>query len=188
MNIRLIINGKKAGLESVRNAVFDARRQGVVEVRPTWEGGDVERLVQEAVADGCVRLMAGGGDGTVKEMTEALMKLPSENRPEMSILPLGTANDFATACGIPSEPAAALALAREGSAVAVDCVRANDEFFMNVASGGFGAQVTANTPVALKNFLGGGAYTLSGEGSPGVAGVRIAEHSGLEVRRYGLDR
>jgi diacylglycerol kinase family enzyme len=31
-----------------------------------------------------------------------------------------------------------------------------------VASGGFGAQVTTNTPVALKNFLGGGAYTLSG--------------------------
>ena len=31
-----------------------------------------------------------------------------------------------------------------------------------MASGGFGAQVTANTPVALKNFLGGGAYTLSG--------------------------
>ena len=101
MNIRLIINGKKAGLEPVRNAVFEARERGDVEVRSTWEGGDVDRLVREAVAEGCQRLMVGGGDGTVKEMTEALMKVPAENRPEMGILPLGTANDFATACGIP---------------------------------------------------------------------------------------
>lgn len=162
MKIRLIINGKKAGLEPVRNAVFEARTRGEVEVRSTWEGGDVERFVREAVSEGCRRLVAGGGDGTVKEMTDALMRLQPENRPEMCILPLGTANDFATACTIPWEPAAALELAQTGSARVIDCVKANDEYFINVASGGFGAQVTANTPTALKNFLGGGAYTLSG--------------------------
>ena len=31
-----------------------------------------------------------------------------------------------------------------------------------MASVGFGAAVTANTPVELKNFLGGGAYTIAG--------------------------
>lgn len=175
MKIRLIINGKKAGLEPVRSAVFEARERGEIEVRSTWEGGDVERMVREAVAEGCGRLMAGGGDGTVKEMTEALMNLPAEARPEMAILPLGTANDFATACGIPWEPAAALSLAQTGTAQAVDCVRANDEYFINVASGGFGAQVTANTPVALKNFLGGGAYTLSGL----VQALNFNPHAGI---------
>lgn len=174
MKIRLIINGKKAGLEPVRNAIFAARNNGEVEVRSTWEGGDVERMVREAVAEGCQRLMAGGGDGTVKEMTEALMKLPAEDRPEMAILPLGTANDFATACQVPREPAGALALAQTGSARSVDCVKAGDEYFVNVASGGFGAQVTANTPVALKNFLGGGAYTLSGL----VQALNFTPHTG----------
>jgi diacylglycerol kinase family enzyme len=41
-------------------------------------------------------------------------------------------------------------------------VRANEFHFVNLASGGFGAQVTTNIPVALKNFFDGGAYTLSG--------------------------
>jgi len=78
------------------------------------------------------------------------------------VLPLGTANDFASACRIPRDPLAALALAQSGQARSVDAAKANEFHFINVASGGFGAQVTANTPSALKNFLGGGAYTLSG--------------------------
>ncbi|MCK5359027.1 MAG: YegS/Rv2252/BmrU family lipid kinase, partial [Gammaproteobacteria bacterium] len=162
MDIRILLNGKKAGLEPVRSAIFKARESGVVEVRSTWEGGDVERMVMEALNDGCQRLVAGGGDGTVNEVADALLKLPLEDRPELAVLPLGTANDFATACTIPTEPLAALRLAQSGQACSIDAVKANEYSFINVASGGFGAQVTANTPVALKNFLGGGAYTISG--------------------------
>ena len=156
------MNGKKAGLESVRQAIFSAREHGNVEVRVTWEGGDAERLVNEAVKEGCTRLVAGGGDGSVNEVVNALMKIAADQRPELAILPLGTANDFATACGIPTEPYKALALAQSGTPRAVDCAMVNEHYFINVASSGLGAQVTANTPVALKNFLGGGAYTLSG--------------------------
>ncbi|MCA9439486.1 MAG: lipid kinase YegS, partial [Candidatus Omnitrophica bacterium] len=42
----------------------------------------------------------------------------------------------------------------------IDMARAEDHSFINVASLGFGATVTNETPVELKNFLGGGAYTL----------------------------
>lgn len=162
MDIRVIINGKKAGLEPVRSAIFKARESGKVEVRATWEGGDVERLVHEAVHDGCQRLVAAGGDGTVKEVVDAILHLSADERPELAVMPLGTANDFATACTIPADHLSALQLAQSGNVQNVDAVKANEHYFMNVASGGFGAQVTANTPVALKNFLGGGAYTLSG--------------------------
>jgi len=162
MDIRIILNGKKAGLEPVRSAIFSARESGPVDVRVTWEAGDVFRLVQEACAEGCQRLVAGGGDGTVNEVVDALLQLPIEDRPEVAILPLGTANDFATACSIPANPLAALELAQSGKTYSIDAVQANEFHFINVASGGFGAKVTANTPVALKNFLGGGAYTLSG--------------------------
>lgn len=162
MKIRVILNGKKAGLDPVRQSVLAARDQGEVEVRVTWEAGDAERLVKEAIAEGCQRLVAGGGDGSVNEVVNAMMQVPKEQRPELAILPLGTANDFATACGIPSVISEAIALAQTGTAVDADCAKANEYHFINVASAGFGALVTTNTPVALKNFLGGGAYTLSG--------------------------
>lgn len=162
MDIRVILNGKKAGLEPVRSAIFKARESGNVEVRSTWEAGDVQRLVQEARRDGCQRLVAAGGDGTVNEVADAILRLDIDDRPDVAVLPLGTANDFATGCAIPSDPLLALRLAQTGQARSVDAVKANEHHFINVASGGFGAQVTANTPVALKNFLGGGAYTLSG--------------------------
>ena len=37
-----------------------------------------------------------------------------------------------------------------------------NDYFINAAVAGFGAQVTAETPTELKDFLGGGAYTLVG--------------------------
>ncbi len=182
MHIRIILNGKKAGLEPVRSAIFKARETGEIEVRATWEGGDVERLVQEAVRDGCERLVAAGGDGTVKEVVDAILRLGADERPELAVMPLGTANDFATACTIPADHLLALQLAQSGKVQNVDAVKANEHHFMNVASGGFGAQVTANTPVVLKNFLGGGAYTLSGlvqaiSFSPYQGEVRLPDQS-----------
>ena len=162
MDIRIILNGKKAGLETVRQSVSAARALGGVEIRVTWESGDAARLVEEAVGEGCKRLVAGGGDGSVNEIVNALMRFPQHERPELAILPLGTANDFANSCDIPSSMHEAIALAQTGTAKSVDCARANENYFINVASAGFGALVTANTPVGLKNFLGGGAYTLSG--------------------------
>lgn len=162
MTIRVLLNGKKAGLEPVRTAIFSARELGNVEVRVTWEGGDIERLVDEAIQEGCSRLVAAGGDGTVNECASAMMRHEKASRPELAVMPLGTANDFATACQLPADLSQALRLAHTGTAVDIDCVKANDRYFINVASGGFGAKVTAETPIPLKNFLGGGAYTLSG--------------------------
>lgn len=161
--IRIILNGKKAGLASVRSAISELRKEvSNVEIRVTYEYGDVNRLVKEAVRDGIKRLVIGGGDGSVNEVVDAMAKLPRGERPELAILPLGTANDFATACTIPIDSLAALRLAVSGSCSSIDIARANERYFINMATAGFGAQVTAETPVELKNFLGGGAYTLTG--------------------------
>ncbi|VTR59113.1 Lipid kinase YegS [Serratia fonticola] len=61
-------------------------------------------------------MIAGGGDGTINEVAAALAQLPAEFRPILGILPLGTANDFATACSIPLQPDLALQLAIKGRA------------------------------------------------------------------------
>ena len=159
----LIINGKKAGQPDIRQAVYELRERGHdLQVRVTWEYGDGLRYVQEASGSGIDRVIAGGGDGTVNEISHGLALIDRDKRPAMGVLPLGTANDFATCCTIPTEPLAALQLALEAEPVNVDLVQANERYFINVASAGFGAAVTTETPVELKNFLAGGAYTLMG--------------------------
>ena len=51
----------------------------------------------------------------------------------------------------------------------------NDRIFVNVTSGGFGAEVTANTPTQLKKAIGGAAYSLMGV-------VTAAKMSPIECR------
>ncbi|WP_394131807.1 lipid kinase YegS [Shewanella maritima] len=163
MRARLLLNGKKASQEDIREAVYKLRAEGYeLEVRPTWEAGDFERLVLDAAQQKVTRIIAGGGDGTVNEIVDTFLR-HNITSIELAVLPLGTANDFASACEIPTNDAyQALSLAVTGHSYLVDAASVNERYFINIATAGFGAQVTANTPVALKNFLGGGAYTLSG--------------------------
>lgn len=156
----LILHGKQALNEDVRAAVNGLRERGWdLAVRLTWEGGDAERLVQEGLAAGYPTLIAGGGDGTLRDVVEALVK--AQSNASLALLPLGTANDFAHAAGVPLTPSAALALL-EVEPVAVDVGMAGERAFLNMATGGFGSNVTANTPEDLKKVLGGAAYLLTG--------------------------
>jgi diacylglycerol kinase family enzyme len=103
--IRILLNGKKADLDGVRTAISLLRNESVpIEVRVTWEHGDAKRLVQEASQDGVARIVAAGGDGTLNEVINGMAKLDTNRYPELAILPLGTANYFASACAIPLEP------------------------------------------------------------------------------------
>ncbi len=77
-------------------------------------------------------------------------------------MPLGTANDFATGCGIPRDPDKALALCVKGEAVPIDVGKANNHWFVNAATSGFGAEITATTSPELKRLFGPAAYTVMG--------------------------
>ena len=107
-------------------------------------------------------VLAAGGDGTLNEIVHGLMNLSKLERPILGIVPLGTANDFATGCGIPRDPSKALALCIRGEPVAIDIGKANDHWFINAACSGFGAEITATTSPELKRLLGPAAYTVMG--------------------------
>jgi lipid kinase YegS len=107
-------------------------------------------------------LIAAGGDGTLNEIVHGLMDLSETERPTLGIVPLGTANDFANGCGIPRDPKKALSLCMKGEAVPIDVGKANDHWFINAASSGFGAEITATTSPELKRLLGPAAYTVMG--------------------------
>ncbi|WP_435605424.1 lipid kinase YegS [Pseudomonas knackmussii] len=156
----LILHGKQATNEGVRAAVLACREAGwQLDVRVTWEEGDAERLVDEALAYGYPTLIAGGGDGTARAVADAQAR--AEADASLALLPLGTANDFARAAGIPLEPDAALALL-EQPARPIDLGEVEGQLFLNMATGGFGSTVTANTSEDLKKMLGGAAYLLTG--------------------------
>src|SRR3546814_7167467 len=76
----------------------------------------------------------------------------------MGLLPLGTANDFATAAGIPDDALEALELVRTARPRVIDLLRLDaggrTHWAANLASGGFGTQVTVETHDGLKKILG----------------------------------
>lgn len=166
---RLIVNGKSADAPGLREAVL-ARRGGGrrFDVRVTWERGDAARYVAEAIADGVDVLIAGGGDGTLGEVAGALAAQRDAGvpRPVLASLPLGTANDFAGAAGIPAELDAALDLLVHGRAHEVDILRVRvgtrSHWCMNLASGGFGTDATVEAHELLKRVLGGFSYVVTG--------------------------
>ena len=168
MHLGLVLNGKAVADEALRQAVADLRDEGIaVDVRVTWEAGDAARCVDELIARGATTLMAAGGDGTLGEVASALasMQGAAEALPALAVLPLGTANDFAVAAGVPDALAEALALCRRPP-VPIDLLRIEADgavrHCINLASGGFGTSITRDTGAGLKKALGGLAYVLQG--------------------------
>lgn len=167
---RLILNGKSAGDEALREAVATMRERGIaLEVRVTWEAGDAKRYVSEAIADGVGTLIAAGGDGTLSEVATALADRdePAEDLPALGLVPLGTANDFANAAQTPLEPLPALELLAVAPSIPLDLLKLltdddSTHWCANLASGGFGTQVTVETDEGLKKMLGGLAYLITG--------------------------
>ncbi|MET0893098.1 MAG: lipid kinase YegS [Pseudoxanthomonas sp.] len=167
---RLILNGKSAGDDALREAVATLRARAVIlDVRVTWEAGDAERYVSEAIEEGADTLIAAGGDGTLSEVATTLARRDeaADKLPALGLVALGTANDFATAAQLPLEPLAALEAIADSLATPVDLIRlvgadGETHWCANLASGGFGTQVTVETDDGLKKMLGGLAYLITG--------------------------
>jgi lipid kinase YegS len=166
---RLILNGKSAGDDAVREAVHAMRAGGMtLDVRVTWERGDAVRYVNEAIDDGVRCVIAAGGDGTLGEVAAALAERDedADALPALGAVPLGTANDFAIAATIPADPREALQLIADAPSHAIDMLRVDADgarhWCINLASGGFGTEVTVETDDGLKKLLGGLAYLVTG--------------------------
>jgi lipid kinase YegS len=161
MKTLLILNGKRTDPEELRESVHRWRDKGhEISVRVTWEKSDGIRFAEESLALGVERVIACGGDGTVNEVAQGLMRIAKGDRPALAIIPMGTANDFAVSCEFPESPEEALGLAIGGTPVPIDLVKVGDLYAINVTSFGYGAAVTNETPEELKRFFGGGAYSL----------------------------
>lgn len=133
--------------------------------------GHVADLVERAAAAGARLLVVVGGDGTVNEATNGLMRLRERGAqlPELAILPRGTGRDFVRTFRIPGKLDEAIAIARDGRARRVDVgrveLRAWDgspavSYFANVAGAGMSGAVAQRANSSSK-ALGGKASFLA---------------------------
>jgi len=107
--------------------------------------GDLEEQVRHRVSEGARRIVVVGGDGSVHEASNGIMRADGDAL--LGLIPSGTGNDFAKACDVPLDWEHAAALLADRIAAghvgrAVDIGRMNDRFFANGAGIGFDARVT----------------------------------------------
>jgi diacylglycerol kinase (ATP) len=129
-----------------------------------WSGtvypGHAIELAQQAGEQGYDMVIAMGGDGTIHEVVNGLMKVPEGKRPVLGVVPVGSGNDFAHGINASRNPNDALTDALDGEASTVDLGLMTDEhgrkeYFDNTLGIGFGAVVTIRShklPV-LRGFL-----------------------------------
>ena len=104
-------------------------------------------------------LIVAGGDGTVNDVVNGLGKAGFPEEVTLGILPAGTGNDLAQTLCIPEDADAAEDVIREGRVRTLDVARVHSEgigerFFINVATGGMGAEISAANDEEIKSKWG----------------------------------
>jgi diacylglycerol kinase (ATP) len=89
-------------------------------------------LAETAVTEGYDAVIAAGGDGTLNEVANGLLRAAGEY-PTMpfGVMPIGTANDFSDMVGLPRDLNAAAQIIAAGQMRQIDAGRVNDYFFIN---------------------------------------------------------
>jgi YegS/Rv2252/BmrU family lipid kinase len=103
-------------------------------------------LAEQAARAGYEVVAALGGDGTVHEVVNGLMRVPSGQRPALACVPLGSGNDFCSNNGIPIDLEHAMELAFTGKPKMIDLGVLTDdagrtEYMDNTLGIGFDASV-----------------------------------------------
>jgi len=72
-----------------------------VKVAPTTKPGGAKDCTMALMSEGCDLIVACGGDGTIHEVTNALVSITNSNScsagAALAVIPMGTGNDFAKA-------------------------------------------------------------------------------------------
>ena len=135
--------------------------------------GDGARIAGEAWQRGRRRMLVAGGDGSVHDVVNGLMRARQARRdsastatpctPTVVPLPLGTGNDWSRSLALPRDPARLAAIVRRDHAVSHDVGRidfggadgtaAQTCWFINVAGAGYDAWVTERVPRPVPSAL-----------------------------------
>lgn len=158
----LIVNpnaGDGSLLSSIDVILTRFRRAGMsVAFHQTTRPGEGAQIVRDTAEDADL-VIAGGGDGTVAEMVNALAPLP--RRPRMAILPGGTCNDFSRTLGMSHNPVEAAEQILSGRERSVDVGFDGCRYFLNFWGIGLITEVSSDIDSKEKDRFGRLAYYLN---------------------------
>lgn len=158
-HIAMVVHGSRADRADFRHLCTWVRSRGHhLTVHFTFDRGDAEHLARGAAVAGADVVCAAGGDGTLNEVVNGLDGYDTP----LGVIPLGTANDFARQAGIPIDVNHAMDVILRRKPVRIDTASLNGRRFLNVSTGGIGAEATAETPSQFKETMGGLAYAITG--------------------------
>lgn len=156
MKLRFVFNPKSG--RPRRNAPilpllrsFISERALDADLVSTEGPGHATEIARDAVAAGCLRVIAVGGDGTVNEVAQALIHTPAA----MGLVPCGSGNGLALHLGLPRTLAGALDLATGtfGRLAELDSGTVNGLAFVNAMGLGLDADVARRFNRLVKRGL-----------------------------------
>ena len=127
-----------------------------VEFSPTTEDDPGNGRAERAVKAGASRVIACGGDGTVRAVLESV----AGSDATLGVVPLGTGNLLASNLGVPTGLDAVPA-AVDGPTRRLDVATVNGERFAVMAGVGFDAAMIRDAAPAIKKRFGSVAYVFS---------------------------
>lgn len=124
--------------------------------------GHAMELARAAASDGYRYLVAVGGDGTVNEVANGILRSPNAASTALGVVSTGTGSDFARSTGIPRDYAAACSNLTSPKRLSIDAGvveyqkdgETRERFFVNSAGVGFDAAVVKATN-SFPKFFGG---------------------------------
>ena len=107
--------------------------------------GQIVELAEQAVREMCSPIIVAGGDGTIGDAANGMMRAAQSmngQSPPLAILPLGSANDLVYVLGLPTDLAEAARVIAAGKTKAMDLGKLNDRYFVNNSAAGLEPYVT----------------------------------------------
>ena len=107
--------------------------------------GQIVELTEQAVQENCAPIIIAGGDGSIGDAANGLVRAANVGKKPLvplGLMPTGSANDIAFALGLPTDLNEAAKVIAAGKTRAMDLGKLNDRYFVNNSAAGLEPYVT----------------------------------------------
>ena len=148
MKIAFIINSRLVDSEKIEEKFNAVNSFGFkLSFLPTKHAQHAEELTLNAIESGCNWIVSVGGDGTLNEVVNCIVKNNFSKEVNVALLPYGTGNDYSLSINTTNDPNKLLKAIYNQQVIKVDIGKVSSQkegvrYFINVADAGLGGEVT----------------------------------------------